>query len=37
MSNAMVVLKDLSIGYKTKKDVKVVAEGLSPAQYAADN
>ena len=25
----MVVLKDLSIGYKTKKDVKVVAEGLS--------
>lgn len=31
MSNAMVVLKDLSIGYKTKKDVKVVAEGLSGA------
>lgn len=27
----MVVLKDLSIGYKTKKDVKVVAEGLSGA------
>jgi len=29
MNEGMVVLKDLSIGYKTKKETKVVAEGLS--------